>query len=87
MQLGEILFKEVNHYDHQLGRLDTEYTFVKGDRVEQRTGSHRLYTYREYCRLLEAAGFENSAAFGSLSDDEFEFGAHALFLIGLKKHN
>ncbi len=85
MQFGDILFKEENHYDHHLGRLDTEYTFVKGETVEQRVGSHRLYTSREYCQLLTGGGFEILDAFGSMSEEPFKVGEHGLYFVTSKK--
>lgn len=84
-QVGEILFLEEHRYDHLQGRLDTEYTFVRDGKAEKRFGSHRLYTYRELCRLLEEAGFASPQGFGSLGKEPFRLGAPGLFLVSTKK--
>ena len=86
-QIGDIIFKEENRYDHILSRLDTEYTFIRNGKVEQRFGSHRIYTYRELCRLLETVGFVVTETYGSLSQEPFKFGSQQLFVVATKKTN
>lgn len=85
MQIGDIRFIEDNHYDHELGRLDTEYTFVRGSLTEKKFGSHRLYTYRELQGLLVRAGFVDLHSFGSTSGEPYAFGASGLFICGCKR--
>ena len=84
--IGDILFVEENRYDHVRGRYDTRYTFVMpdGSRVTK-TGSHRIYTYRQIVEMLEAAGFENVQGFSSLDKAPFALGASQLFLVASKK--
>lgn len=84
MPVGDILFIEDNHYDHELGRLDTEYTFVRGDKTEKRFGSHRIYNYREIRTLLTDAGFGEIQAFGSTSGEPFKFGQQGLYFVSIK---
>ena len=84
MQVGDILFVEDNHYDHELSRLDTVYTFVRGGQTERKFGSHRIYSYREFHGLLRDAGFVNCEACGSFTGEPFEFGAHGLFFAAQK---
>ncbi|MGH2569370.1 MAG: class I SAM-dependent methyltransferase [Bacteroidota bacterium] len=81
MQIGDIRFIEDNRYDHVSGRLDTEYTFVRGNQTEKKFGSHRLYTYRELETLLAEAGFKIHLAVGSLDGEAFRFGSQALFFL------
>lgn len=85
VQIGDILFREENQYDHVMGRLDTEYTFIRHSTVEKRFGSHRIYTYRELCHLLEAAGFIILEAYGSLTQEPFKFGSTGLFFVAMKR--
>jgi SAM-dependent methyltransferase len=85
MQIGDILFLEENRYDHVQSRYDTEYTFVRDGKVEKRFGSHRIYTYRELCRLLDESGFTKLEAYGSLSQEPFRLGSPNLFLATTKK--
>ena len=58
-KVGDIYLLVANQYDHVRGRLETEYTFVAGGRVEVRHGSQRVYTYRQLADLMEAAGFSS----------------------------
>jgi SAM-dependent methyltransferase len=85
MQIGDIRFIEDNHYDHELGRLDTEYTFVRGEVTEKKFGSHRLYTYRELQVLLSRAGFVDLQSFGSTGGEPFAFGAPGLLICACKR--
>ena len=85
MQIGDIRFIEDNHYDHELGRLDTEYTFVRGEVTEKKFGSHRLYTYRELQGLLSRAGFVDLQSFGSTGGEPFAFGAPGLLICACKR--
>jgi len=84
-RIGNFLFLEENQYDHAKGRLNTDYTFVRGGQVETRSGSHRVYTYRELVQLLESAGFSDVQSFGSLAREPFSLGSAHLFLVGKMK--
>ena len=81
----DILFLEDQRYDHVLSRLDTEYTFIREGKTEKKFGSHRIYTYRELCQLLENAGFTNYEAFGSLNRVAFKLGSPGLLFVATKK--
>jgi len=79
-RIGDILFLEENEYDHARGRVITQYTFVRNGKEEKRTGSHRIYTYREICRMIEAAGLEHVKSYASLSKEPFKLGANQLLM-------
>ena len=83
-QIGDVLFIEENRYDHVLGRLDTEYTFKRGEQVERKFGSHRLYTYRQIHEMLQRAGFEKLEAFGSPAGEPFRLGRPGLLFVAAK---
>ena len=83
-KIGDILFLEENEYDHAQGRMITHYTFVREGKEETRTGSHRIYTYREICQMLEAAGFAQVRSYASLSKDAFKLGANQLLMEATK---
>ena len=69
----------------QLGRLDSEWTFVHRDgSVDTARTSLRLYSYKELCELLEAAGFREFRGFASGSDRPFVLGSPRLSLIARK---
>lgn len=84
-RIGDFLFLEENHYDHVKSRFNTNYTFVRDGQVDTRSGSHRVYTYRELVQLLESAGFADVESFGSLARDPFSLGSAQLFLVGRMK--
>jgi SAM-dependent methyltransferase len=73
---GDMYLLVENHYDPARTRLDIEYTFVSGGRVEVRRGSHRAYTYRELVDLLTASGFAVELA------EPWSPDAHSATLIG-----
>jgi SAM-dependent methyltransferase len=85
MEFGDIRFIEDNRYDHRTGRLETDYTFVRGARTEQRFGLHRIYTYREVESLLSAAGFEDIQALGSVEGEPYRLGAPGLYFVAIKR--
>jgi SAM-dependent methyltransferase len=84
-RFGDFLLLEENQYDHFKSRLNTEYTIIRNGQSETRSGSHRVYTYRELTRLLECAGFTDVQSFGSLARDPFGLGSPQLFLVGQVK--
>jgi len=84
-EMGDIVFLLRHRYDHVRGRLETEYTFVRDGRTERRASTHRVYTYRELCGLLAAAGFGDVEAYGSLDREPFRFGSPRLLLVAQKR--
>jgi SAM-dependent methyltransferase len=84
-RVGDFLFLEENHYDHAEGRFNTDYTFVRDGKAETRSGSQRVYTYRELLRLMETAGFDDVQSFGSLAREAFTLGSAQLFFVGKVK--
>jgi ubiquinone/menaquinone biosynthesis C-methylase UbiE len=83
-KIGDILFLEENEFDHVQGRMITHYTFVRDGKVEMRTGSHRIYTYRQICLLLGDAGFAQVKSYASLDKDPFKLGANELLMEAIK---
>ena len=83
-RIANILFLEENEYDPAQGRMITHYTFIRDGREEKRTGSHRIYTYREICRMLEEAGFAGIESYAALSTEPFKLGANQLLMEATK---
>ena len=61
-KVGDMYLLVSNTYDHLRGRLEIDYTFIQGDRIDTRHGSHQAYRYAELAALLDACGFEVAAA-------------------------
>jgi len=82
MRVGNYLFLEENNYDHAEGRFNTDYTIIRDGQMETKSGSHRIYTYRELIHLMRSAGFSSIQSFGSLARDPFTISSPQLFLVG-----
>lgn len=83
-EIGGITLLIDSRYDHEQGRMFTEYTFIREGQVEKRPSSQRIYSYNEITRLLAAAGFETTGAYSSTHKDPFGLGSQQLFLLGRK---
>ena len=81
---GELVALEERDYDHETGRLESEWIFIHGGSTEKRWFSLRLYTYRELAALLREAGFGALRAYGSLDGEPFELGAPWLYIVAEK---
>jgi SAM-dependent methyltransferase len=85
MELAGITTTIESRYDHELGRMFNDFTFVRNGIEDKRASSQRIYTYKELTELLEQAGFEIIAASASLDEQPFKLGAHRLLLISEKQ--
>ena len=81
---GKIGVGETRSFDHETGRLCTEWVLAGPDRRETRSSSLRIYSYRELTQLVRAAGFEAIEAFGSPDLEPFELGSSCLILLARK---
>jgi hypothetical protein len=84
-QVGDILFLVHNRYDPVEGKLNMDFTFVRDGRVEHKSGFNRVHTYREFCRLVEEAGFQELEGFGSLAQEPYRLGSDRLLLVAMKR--
>ncbi|HEY3241935.1 MAG TPA: class I SAM-dependent methyltransferase [Phycisphaerae bacterium] len=82
--VGDVLMLAQREYDPARGRLDVEYTFIRGDNVEKRPASYRIYTYRQLCELLAEAGLVQPVGYGSLAGEPFALGARGLYVLTIK---
>jgi SAM-dependent methyltransferase len=81
MQVGEISFHSVGHYDTSASVLEVEYTFAKGDAKETKTARTTVFTAGEIVAMLRAAGFAAVDVYASAARDELVLGApRALFV-------
>ena len=83
-EVGGITFLIDSRYDHEQGRLFTEYTFIRDGKTEKRPASLRIYAYSEVRTLLKKAGLEIIAAFSSVNEEPFRLGTQRLLLITQK---
>ena len=82
--VGNLLALQERSYDHESGRLESTWTFIRDGEREVRNTSIRLYTYRELVALLERAGFGLHEAYGDLDLTPFEWGAPWLYLVATR---
>jgi hypothetical protein len=80
-QFGDAILLELRRYDHEKGRIETDWTLVSGAKVTRRTSSIRLYTYSELSRILESVGFTHSEAFDTMTGLPFELNASRLCVV------
>lgn len=78
--VGGVAVDEVRVYHEDTRRIETRWTFARGDEGEVRTTSVRLYSVAELTDLLATVGF---ASFQALDDDLVGFapGADRLWLL------
>ena len=82
--IGDILVLEDRSFDCSAGRVDAEWTFLRGGLVEKRRSSIRIYTYRELSRIFEECGFSELETYGSLDQEPFKFGSKRLYPVARK---
>lgn len=82
---GGITMLEENRYEWQTSRFETDYTFIRGSRVEHRSGSQRLYTYRELVGLLERHALKVIGSYSSAALEPFALPSSQLLLAVAKE--
>jgi SAM-dependent methyltransferase len=83
-EVGDILFLADRRYDPADGRLHVEYRIIKDGKVDRRSMSARLYSYREVLGLLDQAGFSDLHAYSSLTREPFKLGSNRLLVVAQK---
>jgi SAM-dependent methyltransferase len=79
-RIGQFWGMQQNEYDHASGRYRSEITVVRGTQMETKAYSARVYTYRQVCAMLAAAGFERCEGWASFSGEPYKLGAPRLLL-------
>jgi SAM-dependent methyltransferase len=85
LEFGGITLVADSRYDHEQGRMFTEYTFMRDGQTDKRPSSQRIYTYHELIGLLGEAGLEPVSAYSSVVEDPFKLGSHRLLLVSEKQ--
>lgn len=81
MSAGGIEATAVNAYDARAGRLVTEFTFKRGDRVHRASSVQHVYTAAEVTRMAIAAGFAEVELYGDPAGTPFGLGSRRLLLV------
>lgn len=82
--LGDILYLANRRYDHASGRVDIDYTFIRGGQVEKKSAFGRIFTYREFHRLVEEVGFRNLEAYSSVNREPYGLGSPNLLMVATR---
>lgn len=83
-QVGDVYGLANRRYDVRTGRLHVDYTFIRNGKFDQRECSYRVYTCRQLCELVEAAGMSVAATWGSADRTPFALGSSELLLLATK---
>jgi hypothetical protein len=85
MPLGGILFLIHNRYDHERSRLEIDFTLIRDGKEEKKSGFQRVFTYREFCALLAAAGFEGMQGHACYGEESFRLGSLNRVLVATRR--
>jgi SAM-dependent methyltransferase len=82
--LGDILYLAQRRYDPALGRVEMDYTFIRGAQTEKKSAFGQVYTFREFQRRVEEAGFHDIRAYSSVDQEPYQLGSPNLLLVATK---
>jgi SAM-dependent methyltransferase len=82
---GDVLWLYHSRYDLVQGRLHMDFTFIREGQVEKKSGFGQVHTYKEFCRLIEEAGFHALEGYASPAQEPYRLGSPELFLVATKK--
>ena len=71
-------------WNHETGRVDEKWTFIKGSVKETKYSSVRIYTYREVVEMMKDAGFTQCSGYSDYKMTPFHLGGSKLLMTGLK---
>ena len=83
--IGDILYLAHRSYDPVQGRLNIDYTFIRDGQVEKKSGFGQVYSYKEFCRMIEAAGFHAIEGYASTAQEPYRLGSPELYLVATKQ--
>jgi hypothetical protein len=75
---------EHRRIDHETGRAECTWTFIRDGQESSYETSIRIPTYRELCQTLRSVGFTAFAAYQRPDGGPFRFGAPRLSLVARK---
>jgi SAM-dependent methyltransferase len=83
-QVEDIYVLQQRTYEEISSRIISDWTFLKKGKIEKRTSSMRLYTFKELTDILRMIGFKKITAYGSLKQDLFKRSSERLYLLAEK---
>jgi len=83
-EFGDIEMHICNQYCPRNSRLETHYTFTRGDEVQRSAQWHWVYTTGQICRMLEEAGLQIVGLYRSLDREPFRLGDQYVYLMSQK---
>lgn len=86
IEIGGFRFEAENRYDARRGWIENRYrvTRLADGVVEARVARHRIYSVSQLCAMLEQAGFEVAALFGSTAEEPYRLGSPQLFALATR---
>jgi hypothetical protein len=79
-ETGDLTMHIRNQYLPLESVLQSELTFVQGEKTEVKTAYHYVFTLAELTRLLQEAGFDLRAAYGGPDGKPYALGDYAYLL-------
>lgn len=80
-EIGDLVTTIKERYNAEESCVDSEYIFERNGTTESRKAKHWIYTAAEIRRMLERAGFNVLAFYGSLKCEPFTLGSRELFVV------
>jgi len=79
-RLDDIIVMSKATYVPEVSRLDIDYTFIQGGKMETRPSSSYVFTVAELARMLAEAGFDVISLNGGFAGERYELGSPRLVL-------
>ena len=79
-RFDDIVVMSKASYIASASRLDIDYTFIQGGKIEKRPSSSYVFTVAELTRMLAEAGFEVLSLNGGFAGEPYELGSPRLVL-------
>lgn len=84
VMIGDILMTQRKRYDAVAGRVESDYTCVRGDVTEVTSMTQLVYMYRDLLSMMQEAGFREVVGYGSTAGEPYKLGSSRLFLTGTR---
>lgn len=85
LRAADIYMLSENQYNARDSRLDTQYTFIRGGKIETRPSSSFVLTVSELCRMHVQASLQPLDLLGSISGEPYQIGSPRLILVSERR--